>query len=266
MERMLDNLSLLQNIITRRPFGLITDIDGTISPASKDPLHVIIPKINRDYLLRLSDCVELVAIVSGRSSSEVRKMIDGDKIVCIGHYGMERWQNGKPVLHPSAQPYVPAIRAVAQQIRQLRDVEGVIIQDKGATLSIHYRLSPHPLETKQQILSFLNCSPEIKHLRIIEENMVIGIVPPVPIDKGTAVGELIVEKHLRGAIYLGDDTADALGFEAVHTAQNKLDFKGFGITVVYTQTPAEVISAADFVLKGVEETVPFLKWIVQLLC
>ena len=91
MERLLDNLVTLQNIIHRQPFGLMTDIDGTISPTTLDPIHVTIPKANRDYLRRLSECVKVVAVISGRSSNEVRRLVDGTKILCIGHYGMERW-------------------------------------------------------------------------------------------------------------------------------------------------------------------------------
>lgn len=258
--RLVDNLPVLKKFLSRRPFGLITDIDGTISPTSKDPLHVTIPAANRKYLRALSEKLDLVAVISGRSATEVRQMVNGDRILCIGHYGMEWWQDGKPVLHPDAQFYLPVIREVARQIDPLETIPGVIIQDKRATISVHYRLSPHPEDAKERILEFLNDLPQARELRILPENMVIGIIPPVAIDKGTAVRDLIRQRKLRGGMYLGDDTADILGFKAIREANAGGIFKGFGIAVTDADTAPEVAIAADYVLNGVGETTQVLGW------
>ena len=260
--RLLDNLPALAVILGRRPFGLITDVDGTISPTSTDPLHVTIPQSNRNYLRALSERLDLVAVVSGRSATEVRWMVDGEKILCLGHYGMERWQDGKPVLHPKAQPYLPAMLDIASRIEPLKSIEGVVIQDKGASISLHYRLIAHPEQTKQAILAFLYGLPQIRQLRILPENMVIGIIPPLAIDKGTAVRNLIKERGLSGAVYMGDDTADVLAFTAIHGINNPGTFKGLAVAVTGADTAPEVSAAADFTLDGVKETETLLKWLV----
>ena len=262
VSRLLDNLPVLAEILDHRPFGLITDIDGTISPTSTDPLHVTIPQSNRNYLRALSKRLDLVAVVSGHSATEVRQMVDGKKILCLGHYGMERWQDGRPVLHPKAQPYLPAMRDIASQLGPLKSIEGVIIQDKGASISLHYRLSGHPEQAKQSILAFLHGLPQIRQLRILPENMVIGIVPPMAIDKGTAVRDLIEERRLSGGVYMGDDTADVLAFAAIREANNRGTFKGLAIAVTGADTAPDVSATADFTLDGVKETKTFLKWLV----
>jgi trehalose 6-phosphate phosphatase len=258
--RLLDNLPALKELLYRRPFGLITDMDGTISPKSTDPLHVIIPAANRSLLRVLSERLDLVAVISGRSATEVRQMVDGDRILCIGHYGMEWWQDDKAVLHPDVQSYLPVMRKVASQLDPLETIPGVIIQDKGATISMHYRLSPNPEQAKERILEFLESLPQMHQLRILTENMVIGIIPPAAINKGTEVRDLIKQRELRGGMYLGDDTADILGFKAIHEANAGGIFKGFGIAVTDTDTVPEVASTADYVLNGVGETKQMLGW------
>jgi len=263
MSRLLDNLPMLEKLLhNRRPFGLITDIDGTISPTSTDPLHVTIPPANRRYLRAFSERLDLVAVISGRSATEVRALVDGDNILCIGHYGMERWQDGAARLDSRVKPYYLAVRQVASRLTPLSAFEGVVLQDKGATVSIHYRLSPHPEETKQRILAFLENLPQIRQLRILPENMVIGIIPPVAIDKGTAVRDLIKERHLNGAMYLGDDVADVRGFDSIHEANRRDSFRGVAIAVTGAETAPEVSAAADFTLDGVKETTELLKWLV----
>ena len=263
VSRLLDNLPILKELLYRRPFGLIADIDGTISPKSTDPLHVIIPATNRRYLRSLSERLDLVAVISGRSAAEVRQMVDGDRILCIGHYGMEWWQDDKAVLHPDVQSHIPVIREVASQLAPLETMRGVIIQDKGATISVHYRLSPQPERAKERILAFLGSLPQMHQLRILPENMVIGIIPPVAIDKGTAVRDLIRQRKLRSGIYLGDDTADVLGFKAIREANAGDTFKGFGIAVTDADTAPEVATAADFTLDGVNEAKQLFEWMVE---
>jgi trehalose 6-phosphate phosphatase len=103
----------------------------------------------------------------------------------------------------------------------------------------------------------------MKNLRIIEEKMVIGIVPPVAIDKGTAVNSLIKKFQLQGALYLGDDTADVSAFRAIQKASGKPGLQGLAIAVIHKETPVEVITAADFTLDGVNETGLLLKWLVE---
>ncbi len=263
MPRILDNLPVLEKLAKNCPFGLMTDIDGTISSTSTNPLKVSIPEIHRRYLVLLSRRLSLVAVVSGRQATEVREMVDGDRVLCIGHYGMEWWRGDRAELHPDAIPYVPAIRAVAKELEALRSMEGIVVQDKEATISVHYRLSPQPQSAREEIMRLLEKSPHAKSLRIVEEKMVIGIVPPVAVDKGTAVASLIQQYQLRGALYLGDDTADVPAFRAIQEASRQSDFKGLAIAVVNEETAPEVVNVADFTLDGVEESELLLRWLVK---
>jgi trehalose 6-phosphate phosphatase len=175
--RILENLTELEKLIKRQPFGLITDIDGTISRTTPNLLMAKITKTNRLCLSALVNKLALVSVISGRQSQKVKDMVDIDGVVCIGHYGMERWENNSPLLHPDAQPFVPYVRALMKELEALKSIEGILIQDKWAAISVIYRQSPNIEKARKAILNLLNDSPNAQKLRIITEKKVFGIVP-----------------------------------------------------------------------------------------
>ncbi|MFC1969513.1 hypothetical protein ACFLVF_03400 [Chloroflexota bacterium] len=61
--------------LRRSPFGLITDVDGTISPTAPTPQHAEVSPLCRRYLDLLSHQIALVAAVSGRSAAQVAQMV-----------------------------------------------------------------------------------------------------------------------------------------------------------------------------------------------
>ena len=263
MARILDNLETLKKIVRRKPFGLITDMDGTISPIPHDFRQTPIPPPTLPQLTELVSHLDLLAIVSGRTSEAIKDIVNIEGIKYIGHYGMEHWDNDQAILHPDAEVYVPSMRALAKELEPLRSIEGLIIQDKWATISIHYHLCLQPEVAKQQILDLLMKSPYIKNLCIMDEKTNIGIVPRVDIDKGTAVTTLIQQYCLKGAIYLGDDIGDAPAFRAIRLAKRNRGFDGLAILVNGAETSQNLLDEVDYTLNGVRETETLLQWLVD---
>ncbi len=261
MPRLLDNLHRLKEIIVRQPFGLITDMDGSISPNPITFQEPSIPDENRKLLTLLVPKCALVAVISGRQTIAIKNMVNVDGVEYIGHYGMERWENNQAAAHDSVLPYISPMRAVAAQIETLRAIPNLIIQDKRLTISIHYHLCEAQSEVRKRILDLLSKSRELKSLRIIEEKANIGILPPVAIDKGTAVTGLLQEFQLKSAIFIGDDTADVPGFRALRQANGSAGFKGLAVLVTGQNTPTHIVKEAEFSLDGVGETTELLKWL-----
>jgi trehalose 6-phosphate phosphatase len=261
--RILDNLVTLKKIIRRKPFGLITDMDGTISPIPRDFLETPVPPPVLPRLAKLATQLDLVAVISGRKSAAIKEIINIPGIECIGHYGMEWWENNHAVLHPDAEASLSAMRAVAAELEILRSVDGIIIQDKWATISVQYNTVQRPAVAKQQILDLLEKSPHIKNLRLIYEKTSIGILPRINIDKGTAVTRLIRQHCLMGAIYLGDDIGDLPAFRAIRQAKQDKNFDGLSILVTGSETGQSLINEVDFTLDGVQETETLLNWLVD---
>ena len=129
MARILDNLETLKKIVRRKPFGLITDMDGTLSPIPQDFLRTTNPLRVLPLLSKLVSQVELLAIISGRKTESLKDIVHIEGIKYIGNYGMEWWENNRSVLHPDVTASLHSMRAVAAELETLRSVEGIIIQD-----------------------------------------------------------------------------------------------------------------------------------------
>ena len=238
-------------------------MDGTISPIPRDFLEIPVPPPTIPQLTRLASQLDLLAVISGRKAGALREIINIPGVEYIGHYGMEWWENDTAVLHPDIASYLSDMRAVAAELESLRSIEGVIIQDKWASISVHYNTVQQHSAAKQQILDFLQKSPHIKNLRLMDEKTNIGIVPRLDIDKGTAVTRLIQQYRLRGAIYLGDDIGDLPAFRAIRVAREKKEFMGLAVLVTGGTTSHSLLQEVDFTLDGVPETETFLNWLVN---
>ena len=87
--------------------------------------------------------------------------------------------------------------------------------------------------------------------------MVVELRPPVEVNKGSAVKDLIRDYRLRGGLYLGDDASDLDAFRVMHG-------DGFAaVGVLGDETPGEVVREADYTLDGVSEVARFLKRLVE---
>jgi trehalose 6-phosphate phosphatase len=262
--RILDNLETLKTIVRCKPFGLITDMDGTISEIPNNFLEKTFHPIILPQLSQLVSQVELVAIVSGRKTENLKEIVNIEGVKYIGNYGMEWWENNQAVLHPDVTASLSSMRAMAKELETLRSINGIIIQDKWATMSVHYHMCLQTETAKQRILDLLEKSPHIQNLRLMDEKTNIGIVPRINIDKGTAVIELINEYNLKSAIYLGDDIGDVPAFRAIRQARKDSNFNGLAILVIGPDTPRTSLDEADFTLKGVRETEKLLNWMVDI--
>jgi len=149
------------------------------------------------------------------------------------------------------------------ELSRLLPEEGLIIENKGITATVHYRRSPDPAQAEKQILEAIGNSPEAKQLLVMPGRMAINLLPPIAANKGAATLELIAEYHLRRGIYLGDDVTDIDAFRAIHAASPDSDFQGWAIAVTGEETPPELIGEADFTLKGVRQVARFLEWLSQ---
>ena len=260
MSYVFDHLELVREALGHSPFGLITDVDGTISQTASTPKQAMISPLCRQYLSILCNHLTLVAAISGRAVIEVKNMVGVDGMVYIGNHGMERWVEGRSEYTRETRDYPEIVKAAIKELRSLLSIKGVSIEDKGVTATIHYRLCPEPESVKKQILAAIENSPQTKKLRITQERMAIGLLPPIEVSKGTATLSLIREYNLKGGIYLGDDLTDIDAFRAIHTASRDLDFHGFAIGIISKEMPARLVAEADFTLNGVSDVERFLSW------
>ena len=189
MPYVFEHLDLIEEVLKKSPFGLITDVDGTISQTAPTPQQAVVSPTCRHYLSILCRHLALVAAISGRPAPEVKEMVGIDGMVYIGNHGLERWAGGHSEFTEEAKDYGNIVRAVIAQLAPLSD-EGITIEDKGVTASVHYRLHPEPESARRAILAALQKLPEARSLRIIDERKAIDLLPPGT-NKGTATLNLI---------------------------------------------------------------------------
>ncbi len=258
-----EHLDLIEEVVRRSPFGLITDVDGTISQTAPTPQQASVSPLCHHYLSILCSHLALVAAISGRPAVEVKNMLKIDGVVYVGNHGLERWAAGHSEFTKDVKDYPEVIKAVIKELTPLLSIEGVRIEDKRVTATIHYRLCREPLSVEKIILARLHNLPLARRLRIMQGRMAINLIPLVKVNKGTATLDLIQGYHLQGGIYLGDDLTDVDAFKAIQSASHNSEFQGFTIGIISREMPEKLVTEADFTLNGVNDVERFLKWMSQ---
>ena len=265
MPSIFNNLDMVEKLVRQKAFGLITDVDGTISPSAPTPRQARVSPLCHSYLSILCNYLTLVAALSGRPATEVKDMLNIDGMVYVGNHGLERWVEGRSEFMEEARAYGKVIEALAEELNSLLSIEGIIIENKRITATVHYRLCNDRQSVKRKVMATIEKSPHASSLRIIQDSKyAINILPPVQMDKGTCILSLVKEYDLRGGIYIGDDVTDIYAFRAIRTATHDLDFHGYAIGVTSPEMPAELTAEADFTLDGVGDVERFLKWVADI--
>ncbi|HET7092078.1 MAG TPA: trehalose-phosphatase, partial [Thermomicrobiales bacterium] len=89
-------------------------------------------------------------------------------------------------------------------------------------------------------------------LTVTEGRAILELRPDIVVDKGTAIVDLVRERGLRGAVFLGDDLTDIDGFRALRTLRERRKLDAVSVGVVGPETPAGVRDAVDGVVDGVD--------------
>lgn len=237
-----------------RPAGLLTDVDGTLSHLAPTPDSAVVADEIRHALASLARELRVVAVISGRAAADARRLVGVDGLVYVGNHGLEELKDGQARWDPAAEPYRSALAAARQALASLPiEIPGAILEDKGPTISIHYRLAAAPPDARERILARLR--PFLPTLRITEGKMVVEARPPVDVAKATAVTRLVEQFDLRGAIYLGDDRTDVGAFAALRGLRDSAKgrpIRALALSVAGPETPPEVLQAADAIVPGVD--------------
>jgi hypothetical protein len=121
----------IRQVLRSRPL-VAFDYDGTLAPIVSDPAEAGMRAATRDLLTRLAGrCV--CVVVSGRARRDLLSRLAGVGVTeAIGNHGIEPWATT-----PRA---VRIVRKWHGQLdARLARLDGVIVEDKTDSISIHYR-------------------------------------------------------------------------------------------------------------------------------
>jgi trehalose-phosphatase len=237
---------------------LVFDYDGTLTPIVKRPELVRLPSDVRRLLRTLAKRFK-VAIISGRSLSDIKKRVGLDGIYYSGNHGFEISGPRMKLVFPQAERARPIISKLCAELRrELKRVSGVIVEDKGLTASVHYRLVVRDkLKAVKKTLEKI-VKPQVLsgRVRMTFGKKVFEIKPNLEWDKGRAVLWIIASvdpKKKLVSLYFGDDQTDEDAFLAL---------KDRGITVLVSKNRKK--SHAKFFLRDVGEVKMFLERLVEI--
>lgn len=252
----------LRKVIDKPRFGLITDVDGTISPIIDVPDAARVTPENARLLSQLREKSTLVAVVSGRSAEDVAQRVGIPGLVYVGNHGMETWAEGEVRVSAEAEVYRDDLVLALQDVRG-NVIEGMRLEDKGATLSVHYRQTAFPEKAVAELTPVMQEIATRHGLVLTQGRMVFEFRPPVNIDKGTAVKDLVVSHKLEAVIFLGDDTTDVSAFQMVRQLRVSDRCLGYGLGVKSQATPPLVLTESDCYVEEVAGVESFLGWVLN---
>ena len=205
-------------------WSLFLDVDGTLLDIAERPDAVAVPVPLREALQRIYQRTSgALALVSGRRLDDLDRLFWDVRYPAAGQHGLERRDASGTVTR--ARGAANQVAAAARDIRrQASGLNGVLIEHKGLTLAVHYRLAPQMQEwaatVTREVVARLG-----SEFRVIEGKMVFEIKPSGR-DKGVAIAEFMREAPFaqRVPVFVGDDVTDEDGF-AVVNAMNGLSVK-----------------------------------------
>lgn len=249
---LLKNLDKLKEIMDERKISLFLDYDGTITPIVARPERATLTYQMKEILKALSR-IYPTAIISGRALADVRKKIGIDKLAYAGNHGTEIWSADYTMVFDAGVAYKKELKKLARELETLvRAHRGVIMENKGHSITIHYRL----LDTRrarvfaEQYANVVERAAAEGAIRLANSKKAFEIRPNTEWNKGSAVDWLLQRKTFRGTypIYIGDDETDKDGYRAV---------AGRGISVHV----GHEIDEADYYLVAQTEVRTLLKWL-----
>lgn len=254
MKHLLEDLDIIEKRIKAQRIALFLDYDGTLTPIVETPDKALLQSSVRELLQQLSKIPEIqLTIISGRALNDVRALVDVEGIGYVGNHGYEMMVPGVESDPLASSAYNDLLERLKMVINEkLAQFPGSFLEDKGITISVHFRLiNPDQAVVLEQLL-YRMVQPYFDNgeLRFNMGKKVFEIKPPLDWDKGKAV-LWILEKQQSLPIYLGDDTTDEDAFTVLKDA---------GITV-YVGSQYRQLTSAKYYLNNPAEVAKFLEYL-----
>lgn len=180
------------------------DLDGTLAPIVDDPAGIEVPPAVKRELARLKKLAS-IAVITGRSCGDAQKHLGFVPHYLIGNHGAEGLPGWEDRL-------VEFRYLVSAWERQLQDVfpavlgSGIVIENKGVSISIHYRIAPFRSVARTALIRAIDqLDPQP---RLVQGKYVANLLPEAAPDKGKAMLELMHREGYPKGMFVGDDATD----------------------------------------------------------
>lgn len=196
-----------------RPFAIFLDIDGTLIDIAPTPQDVVTPRSLAPLLGRLFDVLSgAVAIISGRPVSDVDRLLAPVRLPVAGGHGAEIRLDVGGDITPTADALDASMIAAVLKLGEIDP--GIIIEPKGTSIAVHYRLAVvNGAAIEEELRGIVGAHPSQAELRMGRK--VVEILPR-HVSKGGALKAFMGLAAFDGRrpIMIGDDSTDQSAFES----------------------------------------------------
>ncbi len=193
--------------------ALLLDIDGTLLDLAPTPREVWVPPGLAKTLNRLLDKTSgALALVSGRSLNDIDLIFAPEEFPAVGGHGAEmRLAVDSEAVATHAPPMDKELKKRLAAIARLSP--GILLEDKGYSLALHYRLAPHAEKAIYAAVSLIRADLPNAPIEVLPGKCVCEIKHS-GFNKATGVRELMTHEPFKGRrpIFIGDDVTDETVF------------------------------------------------------
>jgi trehalose 6-phosphate phosphatase len=243
------------DVLRQTPSAVVTDIDGTVSAIAPTPAEAMVDPGAKAALALLAERLAAVAVVSGRGPQDGAAMVGLPELIYVGNHGLERIARGTPWTHPVAAAAQPSIAAALAEIesaaRSVADMPWLLIENKGVTGTVHYRLAPDQIAAAALLEPLARSAADRHGLRLTLGRMIFEVRPALAVNKGTAIRELAQDLGLRGIVFFGDDVTDVDAFRALRELREAGEAATLRVGVLGPDTSPAVLAEIDLSVVGV---------------
>ncbi len=182
---------------------LAFDLDGTLAPIVADPSGIAIPASVREKMSCLCAMTK-VAILTGRGREDACSFLGFQPSMVVGNHGAE----GLPGWAEREREFRDLCAGWKQQLQPYLAgaSSGIVLEDKGFSLSLHYRNAScrdGAFTAIMEAIGALVPAPERISGKFVE-----NVVPRGAPRKGHALLEIMRQLGTPRALFVGDDATD----------------------------------------------------------
>jgi len=211
-------------------WALFLDVDGTLLELAETPHGVRVPPELPGLLAALGNALHgAVGLVSGRPIAVLDRLFHPLVLPAVGLHGAEwRGRAGGAIVGATQPPSPQWPQARAALERFAAQHPGVLVEDKGASLALHYRR--RPAVRRAAVAAAANAAEVLGDRYHVLPGKLMLEIKPHDVDKGTALRRAMAQPPFAGRlpVFVGDDVTDEDAFAAVnalggHSARVGLD-------------------------------------------
>src|ERR1700719_3745527 len=207
-------------------YAILLDIDGTLLDLTPTPREVWVPPGLAKTLNRLVEKTSgALALVSGRSLNDIDLIFAPEQFSAVGGPGA-KWRIA--IDNEAAATHAPPMdKELKRRLAAIaRPSPGILLEDKGYSLALHYRLAPHAERAIYEAISLIRADLPDAPIEVLPGKCVFEIKHS-GFNKASGVTELMSHEPFKGRrpIFIGDDVTD----ESVFAIMSDFDGVAFSV-------------------------------------